>query len=191
MSTRCAIIAKVEEEWRGIYIHHDGYLIGVGRTLHKHYRDHAKVLLLISRGDRSSLESDPMSATAYVDRGEELHIVERGPHPSAVAHTIGEKIVYVWDGKEWFQGLKGRSLSKAIRGIDARIRWTAMDDDTANEYLANLEDTNKALLSSLKECVMELRQLHTHHYPKCEGGCPAEVYLARANEVIARAEGKT
>ena len=150
MSTRCAIIAKVEEEWRGIYIHHDGYLVGVGRTLHKHYRDHAKVLALISRGDRSSLESDPMSATAYVDRGEDLH-VERGPHPSAVAHAIGERIVYVWDGKEWFQGLKGKPLSKAIREIDARIRWTSMTDDEANEYLANLEDEVATLRRGWKE----------------------------------------
>lgn len=46
------------------------------------------------------------------------------------------------------------------------------------------------ILSSLKECVMELRQLHAHHYPKCEGGCPAEVYLQKAQRVIAEAERK-
>lgn len=53
-----------------------------------------------------------------------------------------------------------------------------------------MDDLHKALLDSLKECAMELRQLHAHHYPKCEGGCPAEVYLQKALLVIAEAEGK-
>lgn len=45
------------------------------------------------------------------------------------------------------------------------------------------------LLSSLKECVMELRQLHLQSYPKCEGGCPTLVCIERAEAAIAKARG--
>ncbi len=36
---------------------------------------------------------------------------------------------------------------------------------------------------------MELEQLHAHHYPKCEGGCPADSYLNAAKAVLTQAQG--
>ena len=35
-------------------------------------------------------------------------------------------------------------------------------------------------ITILKEVTDELRQLHAHHYGKCEGGCPAETYIKNA-----------
>lgn len=148
MSTHCAIIARVnDEEYHGIYVHHNGHLGGVGVGLHQSYRDHEKVMRLMARGDRSSLDESP-DDHAYVDDGERLSIT-KGPTASAVAKAIGEEHVYVWDGEEWRVewrvGLGDRLLSTALRGLEARKRWIAMEDSEANDYLAGLEDSKEEL----------------------------------------------
>lgn len=152
MPTHCAIIARVnDEEYHGIYVHHGGHLGGVGVGLHQSYRDHEKVLRLMARGDRSSLDESP-DDHAYVDDGEGLNIT-KGATASAVTKAIGEKYVkaigekyvYVWDGEEWRVGLGDRLLSTALRGLEARRRWTAMKDSEANDYLAGLEDSKEEL----------------------------------------------
>lgn len=45
------------------------------------------------------------------------------------------------------------------------------------------------LLAALENCVLELRQYHTHYNQKCEGGCPALVYIEEAETAIAKAKG--
>lgn len=184
MSTHCAIIAHTGERWEGIYIHHDGYLEGVGAELNRSYRDRAKVLALMARGDRSGLTASP-DDHAYVDDGEPLHIT-KGDTPEAVSRLIGERYVYVLRDDGWHYGLGDRLLSAAIRGLEARRRWTGMTDSEANDYLAGLEDSNAALRSCLEKCAAELRQLHAHHYPGCGGGCPSDAYIAEAARLLGK-----
>ena len=45
------------------------------------------------------------------------------------------------------------------------------------------------LLAALENCVMELRQYHARYNAKCEGGCPALVYIEEAEAAIAKAKG--
>lgn len=57
MSTRSIIAAYNQDtkSYRSIYCHFDGYPEGVGATLAKHYKDQAKISLLMDLGDLSSL----------------------------------------------------------------------------------------------------------------------------------------
>jgi len=57
MSTNGAIGVVINGEIKGIYVHWDSYVEGVGKTLHNHY-DQAKAELLIAEGDISSLAMD-------------------------------------------------------------------------------------------------------------------------------------
>lgn len=61
-----------------------------------------------------------------------------------------------------------------------------MKDSEANDYLAGLEDSNKALRSCLEKCAAELRQIHSHHYPGCGGGCPSDTYIAEAARLLGK-----
>lgn len=84
MSTRSWILLKNESEFKGIYCHFDGYL--VGSILKEHYANRNKVESLISLGDISFLDESidkpdghtfdnpiPGYTVAYHrDRGEEF-----------------------------------------------------------------------------------------------------------------------
>lgn len=74
MSTRCAIAIKTKEnEIKGIYCHHDGYIEWVGKTLQEEYNTEEKILKLQELGDLSSLDKTPEECTAYHrDYNEEL-----------------------------------------------------------------------------------------------------------------------
>lgn len=52
-----------------------------------------------------------------------------------------------------------------------------------------VEATAFALLISLQDVTAELSQLHSHHHPACEGGCPTVEYIMNARKVIAKAKG--
>lgn len=81
--------------------------------------------------------------------------------------------------------------------------WIALDDMIKNQSHENiacvLSDDYKSdarliaaapdLLCALENCVLELRQYHTHYNPKCEGGCPALVYIEEAETAIKKAKG--
>ncbi len=128
MSTRSAIITKIDGRYHGIYCHSDGYLAGVGRTLLEHYSDPAKVAELLALGDLSTLGSvigekhdfdwtltayaggdwskvrdDPryeMCKAYHRDRGEPLHAVAGSTWP-VVGSLIGhDGYVYVFDHRE-------------------------------------------------------------------------------------------
>ena len=163
MSTRCSVIAKTDDYWSGIYIHHDGYLEGVGAVLNRSYTDRSKVLALMARGDRSGLTASP-DDHAYVDNGEPLNIT-RGDTPESVARSIGERYVYVLRDDGWHYGLGDRLLSTALRGLEARKKWTGMKDSEANDYLAHLEDSNAALREACEDARKELEAQATYFGP--------------------------
>jgi hypothetical protein len=64
MSTRSFVGVQIGDLIRAVYVHHDGYLEGVGQDLQA-YTTQEAVEELISHGDRSSLDSG-----YYRDRGE-------------------------------------------------------------------------------------------------------------------------
>jgi hypothetical protein len=55
---------------RSVYVHHDGYLSGVGKTLKDHYQDVEKVNALLDAGDMSAINPEGAYG-AYKNRGEE------------------------------------------------------------------------------------------------------------------------
>jgi hypothetical protein len=59
------------------------------------------------------------------------------------------------------------------------------------EQLANAQLIAAApdLLAALENVTAELSQLHSHHHPACEGGCPTVEYIMRARQAIAQANG--
>lgn len=68
MSTHASISMKTDRGYKTIYIHHDGYLEGVGKTLKKHYISNELVENLLDLGDLSSLGEKPISKPELWDR---------------------------------------------------------------------------------------------------------------------------
>jgi hypothetical protein len=121
MSTRSTIAIHENDKIRAIYCHFDGYLHGVGSTLHNHYNTEEKVKELIELGDLSSLsenvkprEGTPHSfdkpqkgvTVAYMrDRGESE--VEPNEYSSreelfeAANSCYGAEFVYLFENGEW------------------------------------------------------------------------------------------
>lgn len=125
MSTRSAIIEKIEDGYRGIYCHSDGYLSYNGQMLLDHYQDAKKVSELIDLGDISSLNKkvvptgphsfndpeDDVVVAYYRDRGEE----KRGPWYGMTVEDVVRNIahngyVYVFADGQWFVDLKNENL---------------------------------------------------------------------------------
>jgi hypothetical protein len=119
MSTRSAIIAKINDRYQGIYCHFDGYIAGVGKTLQKYYNTAEKVQELIALGDISSLDKklkmitrnhsfntpDKNVTVAYHrDRGDDWKETKprNGKTVESVANRIGHNsFVYVFENGEW------------------------------------------------------------------------------------------
>lgn len=121
MSTRSDIIVhRADDQWVRIYCHWDGYLEGVGKTLHEHYDSQERAEELVSQGDISSLGprcdkpeghsfgSPAEGCTVYYgrDRGETETMGKVGPSLQTVwppAPTWTE-FTYVWDYGQWWVG---------------------------------------------------------------------------------------
>jgi hypothetical protein len=91
----------VGDKCRAVYVHWDGYLEGVGRALQA-YTTQAEVELLISHGDRSSLDGP-----YYKDRG------EQGVDPTDyasfeefkdAADGCGAEYYYIFKDGVWYCG---------------------------------------------------------------------------------------
>lgn len=55
MATRSSVSAITKDGIKSIYVHWDGYIEGVGKTLYHHYTNQKKIEELINIGDMSSL----------------------------------------------------------------------------------------------------------------------------------------
>jgi hypothetical protein len=103
MSTHAAIIARTAAGtgYRGIYLHHDGYLSHAGYLLAEHYTTEKQVQALIDRGGLSSLDTTPEECDAYTDRGEGK-VIRAGHDSETVESRIShDGHVYLWEGQEW------------------------------------------------------------------------------------------
>lgn len=70
-----------------------------------------------------------------------------------------------------------------------RDEWKATAEahkDNFDILAGSLRGKCAELLGALKNVTMELTQLHAHHYPACDGGCPSDIYIAQANSLIAK-----
>jgi len=101
MGTRSLVGVMVGDKCRAVYVHWDGYLEGVGRALQA-YTTQAEVELLISHGDRSSLDGP-----YYKDRG------EQGVDPTDyasfeefkdAADGCGAEYYYIFKDGVWYCG---------------------------------------------------------------------------------------
>jgi len=118
MSTRSAIIQKIEGGYRGIYCHFDGYPQGVGRTLieENQYNTDDDVTELINLGDLSELAPYINNTRAYHrDFGEKWE--ENDPVRGKTVAEVADKIdhngyVYVWENGSWT--VNGEPLPDAV-----------------------------------------------------------------------------
>ena len=118
MSTRSAIIQKIEGGYRGIYCHFDGYPQGVGRTLieENQYNTDDDVTELINLGHLSSLAPYINNTRAYHrDFGEKWE--ENDPVRGKTVAEVADKIdhngyVYVWENNAWT--VNGEPLPDAV-----------------------------------------------------------------------------
>jgi len=129
MSTRCAIIMKDGDGYRGIYSHWDGYIEepGAGSILHEHYRDEAKVKALIDLGDISQLGAEvvPTGPHSYESPQEGVTVAygrdggetDVDPTTGKTVQEVEDRIghngyVYVWEDGTWH--VNGDLLSEAL-----------------------------------------------------------------------------
>lgn len=120
-----------------IYCHFDGYLSGVGETLHTNYRNTDKVDALMALGDISSLgeeigeahnfddrysDQDPRARWCNVysrDRGEdgcEAKTTDRAGFFTG-KRQMGAEYQYLWTGDDWLV----RSYDEPARMLDEAI----------------------------------------------------------------------
>jgi hypothetical protein len=117
MSTHAAIIARTPTgEYRGIYVHSDGYPDHTGRLLQEHYATEENAAALIDLGDLSFLDkriapeegerhtfrdSAPGVTIAYHrDRGEAKRITHSA-RPEVIATLLDWSHLYLWEDGEW------------------------------------------------------------------------------------------
>ena len=101
MGTRSLVGVMVGDKCRAVYVHYDGYLEGVGAEL-QGYTTQAEVELLISNGDRSTLEDG-----FYKDRGETgVDPVEYDTFAKFVegADHCGAEYYYIFKDGVWYCG---------------------------------------------------------------------------------------
>lgn len=102
MSTHAAIIQQTPAgEFRGIYVHSDGYPEHTGRILAEHYTDERQVDALIGLGDLSSVGATPEECIAYHrDRGE-LKRIRGSVSLDWLRQQIDASYYYLWTNGEW------------------------------------------------------------------------------------------
>lgn len=118
MSTRCYVVKKLKDgNYKGIYIHHDGYVNGgVGETLYNYYNNEEVLDKLLDLGDLSYLGEtsedntdywdlskfpsnlNPSKSGSYASRGEDC--------PARISDNLNdfntEDYCYLYDNGEWY-----------------------------------------------------------------------------------------
>jgi hypothetical protein len=115
MATRSTIAYKTSRGVTAIYCHWDGYVAGVGKTLHENYQAAYKINQLIQLGDVSSLgpeigkqhsfdlrDGEDTWTTFYTrDRGENTPCQEFETITEWMDHYDWSDYYYLWNGREW------------------------------------------------------------------------------------------
>ena len=104
MSTRSRIgMVMPDGKIRSVYCHNDGYLSGVGQTLHTYYSDSIEIEALIDLGDLSSLDTDLAGSVAYGrNRGEkDCAAIVSPTETDFLTIDSGQEFTYLWKGGKW------------------------------------------------------------------------------------------
>lgn len=120
MSTHAAIIQHTpSNEYRGIYVHSDGYPDHTGEILTKHYTTDESIDQLIELGDLSGIGETTETCIAYHrDRGERKRILA-SQDLAWVAGHIEWDYLYLWEDGEWHTFTR----SEFRQEMDDRIAW--------------------------------------------------------------------
>jgi predicted glycoside hydrolase/deacetylase ChbG (UPF0249 family) len=115
MATRCNVgIRELDGSLSSIYVHHDGYPEGVGRTLLTHHASEEAARRLVVQGDASFIGATLNECDFYCrDRGEELVIRTYAPGKSIAEHSYA----YVWDVAEARWLWEGRGAFEGLREL--------------------------------------------------------------------------
>lgn len=142
MSTRCLVGIKDGEKFKYIYVHHDGYISGVGKTLQEHFPTVSDIEPILEYGDRSSLveDSHPGDGDSYSERERKLKY--KKPNLATINNETGiwelanefwAEYVYILENGQW-------------RVIDifktAQIEESQMKICAENEEIAMYEGRN-------------------------------------------------
>lgn len=126
------IVISTDGKARGIKVHYDGYLEGVGAMLIKHYATQELADALVAGGHASALGArcdgapghsfaTPVKGqTIYYgrDRGEGNSGPCHGESARDVLYRLGkEEFNYVYDGARWT--MNGKDLAEAIKELSA------------------------------------------------------------------------
>lgn len=123
MSTNSYIFYEdSQKNIKGVSCHYDGYLLGVGATLYKHYRNIPKIEQLISLGNISSLDKECSQPPKYQILGPHYSnndvvkilgytLAYHRDYQEPLSNTLTEQnlealkktnYVYLWRNNQWF-----------------------------------------------------------------------------------------
>lgn len=155
MSTRSRVgIKEKDGTVRSIYVHFDGYVAGVGKTLYESYRNADKIEQLINLGDMSSINSEVEKCEPYTQRGEDLNIatdtVESFKKNWA---SCGEEYVYLYTDGRWMTNSiykeKWESLDSLMKDDEiGQLKKQVQRLQKALDYLSDGDETIKNVLIS-------------------------------------------
>jgi len=126
MATRSNVSIKFGSQYYVGYCHHDSYLVGVGLTLHLHYKNPVKTMHLINKGAVSGVhktlgECAEMQHVLYPNNN------AGGIYPNVTdyrnAHTVGIAYCYNSSTRNWWY----RETYKH--------KWVLLSDALKNEGL--------------------------------------------------------
>lgn len=142
MSTRSRVGIKNKDGIiRSVYVHFDGYVAGVGKTLYESYRNADKIEQLINLGDMSSIDSEIEKCDPYTKRGEDLNIAEDTVKSfDRNWACCGEEFVYLYTDGRWMVN----SIYKE--------KWESLDSLMKDEEIGEL----KRRVQRLQEAIDEL-----------------------------------
>ncbi len=133
-------------------------------------------------GRKSYIDTAKMLGIELPDKKDELNVLRAATHELLMALESIETLLASHPEATRGNSKVHFAMHKASAAI-AKARGGVVS--TTTNRPTNAPD----LLEALENVTAELRQLHAHHYGKCEGGCPAETYIAQATEAIAKAKG--
>lgn len=141
MSTRSRVgIKEKDGTIRSVYVHFDGYVAGVGKTLYESYRNADKIEQLINLGDMSSIDSEIEKCEPYTQRGEDLSIakdtVESFDKNWA---SCGEEYVYLYTDGRWMTN----SIYKE--------KWESLDSLMKDDEIGELKEQVQRLQKAIDE----------------------------------------
>lgn len=155
MSTRSRVgIKEKDGTVRSVYVHFDGYVAGVGKTLYESYRNADKIEQLINLGDMSSINSEVEKCEPYTQRGEDLNIATDTVESFKKNWTsCGEEYVYLYTDGRWMTNsvYKGKweSLDSLMKDDEiSQLKKQVQRLQKALDYLSNGDETIKDVLIS-------------------------------------------